>query len=276
MATLKYYAQKDAYGFPIPGTMMALSADLPLPEGVMEIPAADQIPTPVRKGQGSDLRYFVRHDVKGNIIPNSLITSIKKPKGLVYEFNLIEGSAGPAPAGTAAFISRNQMGDTPACSLSSSNLQITIEEGKTFSSARYIYGDFASLGAYYTPADPNDGMAQPPLFVVSIVVEGLRVSKAFRLTSAGVAENYNTMLGAPDASGICPTYYVVDQYFDCNGPAGVDVNIQVTNGTSLVVGKYYKFGQGSVLIKSQSSTPLMMASTLTPGTAYNTCAESLA
>lgn len=88
MAKLKYYAQKDAYGFPIPGTMMGIAAHLPIPVDTLEIPAADSIPTPMRKGQGSDLRYFVRRDVKGNIIPNSLIAAINKPTGLVYEIQI--------------------------------------------------------------------------------------------------------------------------------------------------------------------------------------------
>lgn len=85
----KFYAQKDALGFPIPGTMMSGAQ---VPKNLIEIPAED-----VAAGEGETevahpgkLRYFVRHDKTGNIIPNSLIVSYKKPSGLVYEFKLIK------------------------------------------------------------------------------------------------------------------------------------------------------------------------------------------
>ena len=78
----KFYAQKDALGYPIPGTMM--SNDI-VPASSIEIPASDVVSTKVHP---SNLRYFVRKDKKGNIIPNSLIISLKKPTGLVYEFKI--------------------------------------------------------------------------------------------------------------------------------------------------------------------------------------------
>lgn len=85
----KFYAQKDALGFPIPGTMM--SADV-VPVNSVEIPPTELVPVwnqvQIKRG---DLRYFVRKDVKGNIIPNSLIISLKRPKGLVYEFKIVVG-----------------------------------------------------------------------------------------------------------------------------------------------------------------------------------------
>lgn len=79
MAKLKYYAQKDALGFPIPGTMMATTGKVPA--NALAIPSA--LPA---SNQPGGLRYFVRTDVKGNIIPNSLIASIKRPAGNVAEF----------------------------------------------------------------------------------------------------------------------------------------------------------------------------------------------
>lgn len=90
MATLKYFAQKTKDGYPIPSTMM----------GFKQTPSADTLveiqPQNYAAGEGesvkpsdSGLRYFVRHDKKGNIIPNSLITSRTKPSGLVYEFKVI-------------------------------------------------------------------------------------------------------------------------------------------------------------------------------------------
>jgi hypothetical protein len=78
----KFYAQKDAFGYPIPGTMM--SADK-VPAKAIEIPASDVVSTKVHPKK---LRFFVRKDDKGNIIPNSLIISLKKPTGSVYEFKL--------------------------------------------------------------------------------------------------------------------------------------------------------------------------------------------
>lgn len=78
----KFYAQKDALGFPIPGTMMAAAK---VPETSVEIPTS----APVSYQEHPDkLRYFVRRDKKNNIIPNSLIISYKQPKGNVLEFRL--------------------------------------------------------------------------------------------------------------------------------------------------------------------------------------------
>jgi hypothetical protein len=78
----KFYAQKDALGYPIPGTMM--SADK-VPATSIEIPAEDVVSSKVHPEK---LRYFVRKDKSGKIIPNSLIISLKKPAGSVYEFKL--------------------------------------------------------------------------------------------------------------------------------------------------------------------------------------------
>ena len=85
MVTKKFYAQKDYLGYPIPGTMMSISPEQPVPVGTLEIPAADTITSPVNIRENG-MRYFVRKDRNGKIIPNSLIASIKKPAGLVYEF----------------------------------------------------------------------------------------------------------------------------------------------------------------------------------------------
>ena len=84
----KFYAQKDALGWPIPGTMMAANK---VPANLVEIPAADVAPGAgeVAIAHPGKLRYFVRKDKKGNIIPNSLIISIKKPAGDTYEFKVL-------------------------------------------------------------------------------------------------------------------------------------------------------------------------------------------
>jgi hypothetical protein len=78
----KFYAQKDALGYPIPGTMMSAAK---VPATSIEIPAEDVVSSKVHPEK---LRYFVRKDKSGKIIPNSLIISLKKPTGLVYEFKL--------------------------------------------------------------------------------------------------------------------------------------------------------------------------------------------
>lgn len=80
----KFYAQKDALGFPIPGTMMSTTGKVPADS--LEIPSAVAV-----EAHPAGLRYFVRRDKKGNIIPNSLIASLKKPAGNVVEFT--EGAA---------------------------------------------------------------------------------------------------------------------------------------------------------------------------------------
>lgn len=84
----KFYAQKDANGFPIPGTMMS---NYEIPKTAIEILPMDIIP-----GEGEKVflhpkrfRFFVSKDKEGNIIPNSLIMSLKKPYKNVYEFKLI-------------------------------------------------------------------------------------------------------------------------------------------------------------------------------------------
>lgn len=79
-----FYAQKDGNGYPIPGTMMS-TTDLVAPNvtNIVTIPASDVVST---KTHPSGLRYFVRKDALGNIIPNSLIISTEKPSGSVYEF----------------------------------------------------------------------------------------------------------------------------------------------------------------------------------------------
>ena len=78
----KFYAQKDALGWPIPGTMMAAAK---VPATAVEIPATT---APSGQDNPNGLRYFVRVDKKGNIIPNTLILSLKRPSGNVIEFKL--------------------------------------------------------------------------------------------------------------------------------------------------------------------------------------------
>jgi hypothetical protein len=78
-----FYAQKDGNGYPIPGTMMSVEGVIPAVSNIISIPASDVSST---KTHPIGLRYFVRKDAVGNIIPNSLVISFEKPAGLVYEF----------------------------------------------------------------------------------------------------------------------------------------------------------------------------------------------
>lgn len=77
--THKYYAQKDALGFPIPGTMMAATR-VPAVSNVIEI--STQSGVTVFKGEHPEgLRYYVRVDNSGRIIPNSLLSGLVVPQG---------------------------------------------------------------------------------------------------------------------------------------------------------------------------------------------------
>ena len=98
MATLKYFAQKTKDGYPIPSTMMGFKTT-PAADTLVEILPQDYTALPGQSVSPPDsgLRYFVRRKADGSIIPNSLITSLKKPAGLVYEFKIITGVAIIAP-----------------------------------------------------------------------------------------------------------------------------------------------------------------------------------
>ena len=79
MATpLVYYAQQDYLGYPIPGTMMAVKSQSDVPANCQTIvPGAPLNPPPPPHPAG--LKFYVRVDDSGNVIPNSLIATLKKP-----------------------------------------------------------------------------------------------------------------------------------------------------------------------------------------------------
>lgn len=99
MATLKYFAQKTKDGYPIPSTMMGFKS-VPTADTLIEIEAKNYAAAAGQaiKKSDSGLRYFVRRKANGDIIPNSLITSTVKPKGSVYEFKVVTGTAIVAPS----------------------------------------------------------------------------------------------------------------------------------------------------------------------------------
>lgn len=70
--TKKFYAQKDALGFPIVGTMMS-GASIPKQKNLIEIKSGMALGKHPQK-----FKYYVRKDKAGKIIPNSLFTSYAK------------------------------------------------------------------------------------------------------------------------------------------------------------------------------------------------------
>lgn len=62
----KFYAQTDALGFPIPGTMMSAS-EVPAVDNILEITKVMSLPA-----HPGGLNYYIRVDEKGAILPNSL------------------------------------------------------------------------------------------------------------------------------------------------------------------------------------------------------------
>jgi hypothetical protein len=93
MATnLKYFAQKTEDGYPIPSTMMGFQKTPPSKSNLVEIKAENSAAGggQVVVAPANGLRYFVRKKADGTIIPNSLITSYKAPKGQYYEFKVIK------------------------------------------------------------------------------------------------------------------------------------------------------------------------------------------
>ena len=79
----KYYAQKDANNWPIPGTMMGTTSNI-IPSTAVEIPT-----TTGTKSNPNGLRYFVRTDNGGRILPNSLMITLQRPSDVrLLEFRL--------------------------------------------------------------------------------------------------------------------------------------------------------------------------------------------
>jgi hypothetical protein len=94
MVCKKFYAQKDAHGFPVPGTMQGYDRLQDCKCNMVAIPEAT--PT-VGVGQTQSfhpgkLRFFIRLDCNNQIIPNSLIASQKHPGGNVIEFKKVNGT----------------------------------------------------------------------------------------------------------------------------------------------------------------------------------------
>lgn len=267
----KFYAQTDALGFPIPGTMMSAET-VPAVDNILEITKEMTLPV-----HPTGLQYYIRLDEKGNILPNSVFVHYDTldEEGVVT----LQGSAAPT-GGLAVKVSYNGMMVTPVCELTATNLTITIPDGYTIANAPTISGDFASLGAYYTPAVPGNMMQQPPQFQVAWFDTAAQAwkNRQFTLTGVGAASGADPMFGQSPAR-FCSTYYVADQYINsCDSVTGTDVGVMST-AAPLVVGKYYRNAQGTPLttfrIKSVASTPNYMSTTMDDSDAYDTCVAGL-
>lgn len=273
MATLKYYAQTDALGFPIPGVMMS-AAEVPAQANIIEI--TKEMTLPQHPG---GLKYYVRLDKNGNILPNSLFVNYNTltDSDVVSLQQTPQAPEAPAPTGIAVKVSRNQMGDTAACDLTQTNLTIQITSGTSMSDALTITGDFASLGAYFTPANPNDGMAQPPSFRVAYVVNGVSKNRQFRLTAVGVASGADPMSGTTQETN-CASYWIADRYniqLGCDSTIEQDLIVVDDSGTLPVVGKFYHAvgNSGDTYVIKSRTTPGMASATIEqPG--FDTCAAS--
>lgn len=146
------------------------------------------------------LKAFVRFDGSGRVIPSSLILQKSKPKvGNWKEINATQ-CCNAAP-GTVVKISHDQMFD-PVCT-TSTTLAIQVGQGTSFSDAVTITGDFASLGSYYTPADPNNPMSQAPRFRIAYISEGVLKNREFTLIAVGVASGTDPM--GPTQEQTCPS-----------------------------------------------------------------------
>lgn len=159
-----------------------------------------------------DLKAFVRYDGSGRVVSGSLVFRKKKPKngrwGEITK-NLCCTDSGSSTTTTTTFanttdttttvsgiivtISHDNMFD-PICS-ATTTLPIQIVSGTSLSNALTISGDFASLGAYYTPADPGNPMSQPPRFDIRYEVNGSIRNRYFTLTGVGIASGFDPMFG---------------------------------------------------------------------------------
>lgn len=259
----KFYAQTDSLGFPIPGIMMS-GDKVPVQDNIIEITKEMTLGE-----HPNGFNYYIRLDEKGDILPNSLFLHY----GPSLEEGVLSLQQTPVPAGITVKISSDQMFD-PVC-FATTTLNIQITSGTSLSDALTITGDFASLGAYYTPVDPGNMMQQPPIFRIAYEVEGILKNRSFKLTGVGVASGADPMFGLSE-EGTCPTYWVTDYHSLCGGNVITNASAMVNQGTDVVVGKWYRpnNGTGAYLIKSKSDTNLGMATVLDITTAYDTCTDA--
>lgn len=151
-----------------------------------------------------NLKAFVRYDGSGRVVAGSLVLRKNKPKVgkwkeiLTYECCNNVPSTTTATLGTLVKISSDNMFD-PICS-AETTISVQVTSGTSLSDALTITGDFASLGAYYTPADPGNVMSPPPVFAIAYLVGGILKYRFFTLTAIGVASGADMMFGISQES----------------------------------------------------------------------------
>ena len=93
-----FYCQKDSLGFPIPGTMM-FTTDAPIPANTYTVLPQTYTPGVYQQERihTGGLRYFVRKEPNGDIIPNTLFISTTQPRGLWWELKVFYNAPGIHP-----------------------------------------------------------------------------------------------------------------------------------------------------------------------------------
>jgi hypothetical protein len=145
----------------------------------------------VPRTDGECLLYLNKYGANASNISDALTWASIQTNILVRtsEYTVGDLSGG----GTSVKISNNQMFD-PICS-TTTTLLVNVSSGTSLSDALTITGDFASLGAYYTPADPGNMMQYPPIFKIAYLVDGVLKNRQFKLTSVGIASGSDVMFG---------------------------------------------------------------------------------
>lgn len=151
-----------------------------------------------RSNNNNKLKAYVRFDGSGRVVSSSLIVQAFKPAvGNWKEIDAKECCnyvpTTTSALGTLVRISNDNMFD-PICS-AETTISVQVTSGTSLSDALTITGDFASLGAYYTPADPGNVMSPTPIFDIAYLVGGILKYRQFKLTDVGVASGADVMFG---------------------------------------------------------------------------------
>jgi hypothetical protein len=263
----KFYAQKDALGFPIAGVMM--SADkVPAQSNIIEITKEMTLPA-----HPSGLKYYVRLDEKGEILANSLFVHY----GPNTETGIVSLQQTLAPTFNAKIGPGGMMG-TPSCAMTDLNINVTLVGGNTLGTATSITGDFEGLGFGFVPPINNNGMPNPGSDVVVVMYNetlGYWESRLFVMSAAGTATGINGMMQATSVVPCYSYYYIGDEFAsgDCGNPSTI-TNIGVASPLPLTIGKYYETlpdwsGSRAMYITATGSVSNMNIGVLP--VAYDTC-----
>ena len=267
MATLKYYAQKDALGFPIPGTMMS-AAVVPTQSNIIPITKDMTLGT-----HPNGIKYYIRLNEKGEILSNSLFVHY----GTSTEANIVSLQQAPAPTFNAK-IGQGGMFGTPSCAIAEPNINVTLVGGNTLATATSVTGDFEGLNFGFTPPVNNNGMPTMGSDIVVVMYNstlGYWESRQFTMSAAGTATGVNGMMQSTQVAPCYSYYYIGDQFAsgDCGNPSTI-TNIGVASPLPLTIGKYYETlpdwsGSRAIYITATGSVSNMNIGVLP--VAYDTC-----